>query len=122
MPHDSEEMIETEKVKGQLDWKGSKENINREGGPPKELTYAELVRQAGEAQSKYDNLKTRKTLAVDKQWDRAEHGDLQSLEWLANREEGKPMQRSESDITSKGEKITGVVIEYVHGKSEGPGS
>ena len=65
---------------------------NLDGAPPKELTYRELIRQAGEQQSKYNELKQRKTVAIEKQWDKAEQGDLASFNSLVDRVEGKPIQ------------------------------
>jgi len=106
------------KVKGQRGGVGNgfdkhSENINREGGPPKELTYAQLIEDAANEQSKYDATKTRKTRSIDQQWDKAEQGDLASFNSLVDRSEGKPYQRSEVDITSLGEKITKITVELV---------
>ena len=68
------------------------QNINREGGPPKELTYRELIKQVGEQQSRYNKLKTRKLVAIEQQWEKAEKGELASFNSLIDRTEGKPPQ------------------------------
>lgn len=68
------------------------ENINKEGGTEKELTYAELIKQVGEQESKYQAKKKRKTVAVEAQWDKAEKGDNQSFNTLLDRLEGKAKQ------------------------------
>ena len=76
--------------------------INTEGAPPKELTYAELIKQVGEQQSAYDALKKRKTVAVEAQWDKAEKGDNQSFNTLLDRLEGKAKQGVEIGGTDGG--------------------
>ena len=88
-------------------------NANPHGAPEKENTYARLIREVGEQQSAKDAVKTRKLVAIDQQWTKAEAGELPSLNWLADREEGKPMQKSETDITSGGEKISGFVVDFI---------
>ncbi len=75
------------------------QNINREGGIPKELTYAEMIREVGEQKSRYDAMKTRKTVAVEKQWEKAEAGELPSLNFLVDRQEGKAKQ-ADGDLGS----------------------
>lgn len=97
-------------------------------GPEKENNYASLIKRAGEERSRLilevaakkaasEEMVTRKMAAIEKQWDKAEHGELPSLNWLADREEGKPMQKTETDVTSGGEKITGLLIEFVKPKT-----
>jgi len=68
------------------------ERINKEGGTDADATYAYLIKKAGEVQSKKDKTKTRKIVAIDKQWDKAEDGELSSFNALLDRAEGKPPQ------------------------------
>jgi len=78
------------------------------------MTYAYLIKKAGEQQSKIDETKTRKIAAIDKQWDKAEEGELPSFNALMDREEGKPVQGfGTPDDPVVPEKIT---IEFVNKK------
>jgi len=73
------------------------------GGTEADMTYAYLIKKAGEHDSKRDKEKTKKIAAIEKQWEKAEDGELPSVNWLADREEGKPKQST--DVTSGGKTI-----------------
>ena len=68
--------------------------INKAGGTPKELTYAEMIRKAAEDQSKYDALKKRKEVIVDKILEAAEQGSLPHAKEIFERVDGKVPQDS----------------------------
>lgn len=86
------EQCETGQSRSKAGFEVNPQNINREGAPPKELTYRELIKQVGEQQSKLDALKKRKVIAVEAQWDKAEKGDTKAFKELMDRVDGKPPQ------------------------------
>lgn len=67
-------------------------NINRKGAPPKEWTWAGLIRQAME-QKNLDGEPIKKAVSqalVDK----AMEGDVQALKEVGNRLDGMPIQKN----------------------------
>lgn len=97
--------VETPQSRSKAGFDVHPENINKDGAPPKELTYTELIKQVGDQQSAYDALKKRKTVAIEAQWDKAEKGDNQSFNTLIDRVEGKVKQDVGIGGASDGSKI-----------------
>ncbi len=84
------------------------ENINLEGAPNKEFRWREIfierVQQKKEGQE-------RKVLMADAMIEKAITGDVPAFNAIADRMEGKPAQGV--DLTSKGEKIEGVIVDLI---------
>lgn len=90
------------------------ENINKEGRPDTGFTWKELFMR--KAQEKKKQLE-RRELVANAVWNRAEEGDIPAFKEIRDTMDGKPLQKSETDVTSKGEKIQGFAVELVHGKA-----
>ncbi len=108
-----------ESVKEQLSGKGfenNPQNINREGAPPKTHWWTTLLIAEAERDSeKMEKLKRKEVMAralVEK----AEAGDIQALKEFGDRVQGKSIQPT--DLTSQGEKITGVTLTVVKSAAE----
>ena len=92
----SDKQVPERNALGQLE-PGSTANPN--GRPKKGTSYAERIRKAMEkAASHYDVTDSKKAelqvkdLIIEKQIMQAIKGDRYSVDWLANREEGKPKE------------------------------
>lgn len=92
--------------------KGTTPNPN--GRPKKEWTMAGLIEQALEIE--HTTGKPKKQVIAEKLAELAMRGDMQAIREINNRMDGMPMQRT--DITSKDEKVEGLLIYQPEKKPE----
>ncbi len=84
------------------------EHINPEGRPETPWTWRELFMKIAEEKKKG---KLRKEIAAQAQWAEMEKGNVKAFEKIADRMEGKALEKI--DHTTQGEKIEGFRVEYV---------
>jgi len=74
------------------------QNINKEGAPKKDWTWAGLIEK--EADKEVDGV-TKKEKVVEAVMDKAENGDVQAFRELSNRTDGAPKQSQTIDLKSE---------------------
>ena len=89
-------------------------NINRKGAPPKEWSWAGLIRKQMEATG-LDGREVREAVTASLVA-KALEGDVNAMKEIGNRLDGMPKQSN--DITSNGESLNGLITVIKHHKSE----
>ena len=88
-------------------------NINRDGRPRKGRSWGEILDLIGDEKlNKADEMTKREAIAR-KVWQEASKGENWAINMLMDRIDGKPRQMTDIDLTSDGERITGVGIEFI---------
>lgn len=107
--------------KGKPFIKGKDPRRNTDGAPKKEWTWAGVIKRiAEEEQAGGTELKELVGKSLIKE---CLKGNVVAIKEFGDRIDGKPMQKTETDLTSGGEKIEGIDFHFIHEtKSEPPPS
>ena len=88
-------MAKSKPVKGQ--WRGSKSNINRDGGPPKTHWWSVLLEEKAKAQHQVKKMEKREVMA-EALIDKAMSGDIAAIKEFADRVQGKAKESVDMNL------------------------
>lgn len=96
------------------------QDINRAGGPPKEWTFKQLLREVGDEFKEWTgkdgqiHREQHKAIATKRLWHEAMNGNIGAMREIMNRIDGMPEQST--DVTSGGDKLNPIQVLIVEDK------